>query len=1213
MTEVTKQVRGQELYNSYAKNSRDAIVFTVNFSLTLLLLYIFPRMNWNSTGDSEKAFTLLQMTTIASIAIGIFTYVAIRSIPDISVKVTFLLQNTILLNIVLASRIDSTREGGQTLIGDPEFGLFALGIYLLIAIFYPYIAKNIHRNYFQISSFLMTHVALFFVWLSYDVSDEVELTIDNIRGFIFLQIGVAIVITLFAMRALPNWISVFPIILQGFIILGIEKTNVDWLVFGIFLAMFLFANLVARDQAFYRESIVTAIFFIFILSFSFDQSRGLPKDVLGNLDLGDLETSTIQASIVYAVFITFLVVNEIRHRFTDKWNFTTPIGISFLTILFVFWAREGTYWEDLGNNEYLFSQLVLSLGILAISAIRYVSQTQFDAYVFTSQLIGIYTLHFLPYQNINHYLLDVTYTLFVLLSIIVWIKHHKTAVSESFSYVTPIGTLALSILFIFSSREGDYWKGLDNNQGLLKDNEYLFSQLVLSLSILSISVIRYLRQTQFDAYMFISQVFGIFTLQFLPYEKEQVKLIDFTLLNLTYLLFVVLSLIIWIRHHKEPLDDSFLYTTSIGIAALTISFVYSASQGVASFGKTWEVDDGDLFLSQLVLSLGVLSISVLRYLVQTRMDSYTFVPQLIGVYSLIFLPNEVVNTELLNLTYILLVFLSLAVWIKHNTSVLSDSYLYMTPIGISVLSILFVHQARTGEYLKDLNVTELIGSQIVLSVGILSISLMRYIRSSKYDGLVLLSQAIGIYTLLMLPNWKDPQWLEKPKNEDYLQIDEYLINVIFLAFIVFSIICWWKHKDIGPEINLYQIEYTIGIFTGMILFIIFPNSYEDLFKDKFWTSPDYWVISTSILLMGIIVYLTSNSYNNNVVVFAQGVCLFFLGYQDISDALEITLLAFLAYILVMSIKFRNQPSFMSAYHYVLNSLVAAYIVGNIYIGNFSGIPNPNILTAFFIGSLISLYLMKDQSGQGIHVILQSIVVLLFMLIPFTDRLIDLVISDSEINFRYISIVFVAYMIGILSMWYRNKERKELLEFFYLSLPVMLVFFRASQEWSGSVNDKLYQALEYQIYLDTTLEPKFSNFWSNMIPIFGILALVLLICTVPMVQQRDVQLKLRLLGYQAVSAFILSWFTIDMDIEYFDNGDLRFSYYALFYTIFVLAVLYLWMRDQDVQNSAPYAACILVLSGLLILETLLVEDFVISPVLIGGGILSSLLMSIYIRE
>ncbi|MHA2092289.1 MAG: hypothetical protein ACW98K_15680, partial [Candidatus Kariarchaeaceae archaeon] len=388
---------------------------------------------------------------------------------------------------------------------------------------------------------------------------------------------------------------------------------------------------------------------------------------------------------------------------------------------------------------------------------------------------------------------------------------------------------------------------------------------------------------------------------------------------------------------------------------------------------------------------------------------------------MILLPNEVVNTNLINVTYLLLVFFSLAVWIKHSQIALSDSYLYLTPIGISVLSILFVYQVGSGEYLKDLNVDELVWFQIVLSVGILSISLMRYIRSSKYDVLVLFSQAIGICSLLLLPNWKDSQWLQNPKNDDYLKIDEYLINVIFLAFIVFSIVCWWKHKDIGPEVNLYQIEYTIGIIAGLILFIIFPNSYEDLFKDKFWTSPDYWVISTSILLMGIIVYLTSNSYNNNVVVFAQGVCLFFLGYQDISDALEITLLAFLAYILVMSIRFRNQPSFMSAYHYVLNSLVAAYIVGNIYIGKFSGIPHPSILTSFFIGSLISLYLMKDQAGQGLHVILQSIVVLLFMLIPFTDRLIDLEIRDSDIGPRYISIVFVAYMIGILSMWYRNKE------------------------------------------------------------------------------------------------------------------------------------------------------------------------------------------------
>jgi hypothetical protein len=641
-------------------------------------------MNWNSRdseGNLEKAFTLLEMTTIASIAIGIFTYIAIRSIPDISVKVTLLLQNTILLNIVLASRINSTRDDGQTLIGDPEFGLFALGIYLLIAVFYPYIAKNIHKTYFHISSFLMTHVALFFVWLSYDVSDEVELTINNIRGFIFLQIGVAIIVTVFAMRSLPNWISIFPIVLQGLIILGIEKTNVDWLIFGIFLTMFLIANLIARDQAFYRESIVTAIFFIFILSLSFDTSRGLPEDVLGSLDLGDLKTSTIQASIVYAVFITFLVINEVRHRFTDKWNFSTPIGISFLTILFVYWAREGTYWLklengtyiELGNNEYYFSQLILSLGILSISVIRYVSQTQFDAYVFTSQLIGFYALHFLPYQNINHYLLDVTYALFVLLSIIVWIKHHKTAMSESFSYITPIGTVAISILLIFSSREGDYWKGLESGS-----NEYLFSQIVLSIGILSISVMRYLKQTQFDPYVFTTQVIGIFAVHFLPFEH-----INHYLVDVTYALFVLLSIIVWIKHQETALSETLSFVSSIGIIALSILFIYSSQEG--DYWKGLESGSNEYLFSQIVLSTGILSISVMRYLKQTQFDPYIFTTQVIGICSLQFLPYEAITETdlsvtlidfvLLNLTYLLFVVLSLIIWIRHHKECSSHHFI----------------------------------------------------------------------------------------------------------------------------------------------------------------------------------------------------------------------------------------------------------------------------------------------------------------------------------------------------------------------------------------------------------------------------------------------------------------------------------------------------------------------------------------------------------
>ncbi len=167
---------------------------------------------------------------------------------------------------------------------------------------------------------------------------------------------------------------------------------------------------------------------------------------------------------------------------------------------------------------------------------------------------------------------------------------------------------------------------------------------------------------------------------------------------------------------------------------------------------------------------------------------------------------------------------------------------------------------------------------------------------------------------------------------------------------------------------------------GLILLVILSNSY-DLFNSDFWTSPDYWVVSVSILLMGIVAYLSSSSYDSNVVVLAQGISLFFLGYEG-TDRLEYTLLAFLGYILLMSFKFRNQPSFMSAYHFILNSLVAAYIIGNLYIDKFSGIPDPGILTAFFIGSLISLYYMKDQSGQGLHVILQSVVVLLFIFIPY---------------------------------------------------------------------------------------------------------------------------------------------------------------------------------------------------------------------------------------
>lgn len=406
MTQIieTHKKFDKKIYQSMTKNVRDVLIMVINLTLSILILLVFPERNFS------EDWGLIVFIAVSSIFVAIFTYFIVKIIPDISVRVTLILHNFVLLNIVFASSV----------LDNANYSLIGIITYIVLSIIYPSIAKNIDKDNFHLSSFGLTHIALFTIWLIYDL-DDIKV---NYWDIIIIQLILAASIVVFASSALNWWVILSPLLFQSILAPSIVYTDVSWFLFEIFLIIFFIAAFRNPHPQLTRIVFILVGVTITIMSLTFT-NLGDSQDSL--LPLGDLEIVALQAILVYITFVIYTIFIELYRKFDDVYSFITPAVISFLTFLFVFWANVGSFWEDL-EGKYVFLMLsILCFGVLSISILRYFNNSKQDLYSVIAQTIGMFSLLLLPSDELDPYqwLLDLSFMLFIISYLVIWRKYHE--------------------------------------------------------------------------------------------------------------------------------------------------------------------------------------------------------------------------------------------------------------------------------------------------------------------------------------------------------------------------------------------------------------------------------------------------------------------------------------------------------------------------------------------------------------------------------------------------------------------------------------------------------------------------------------------------------------------------------------------------------------------------------------------------------------------
>jgi hypothetical protein len=484
-----------------------------------------------------------------------------------------------------------------------------------------------------------------------------------------------------------------------------------------------------------------------------------------------------------------------------------------------------------------------------------------------------------------------------------------------------------------------------------------------------------------------------------------------------------------------------------------------------------------------------------------------------------------------------------------------------------LLNLLYVFWANRGTLWGDIENHEIIISQAILSIAVLSISLLRYFNYNKDDFSIFLVQTFGVFVLMFLP--KD-------------QVETELVDLVFVLYVIGSVGIWMRnHKMFGLKERKQESRNILMGLGGFILLINFMSVWE---VTGSFTSVNYDILIFATILLGSMPFISSESYDAKFTSITQVINLFLLSfspiyesrYIDETDTLALGLMIYLGQLIVLNYLKYKESDISSIFHTILNVLVMVFIIFET-IGFDIRMPKPIFLAILVVGSYFSFYQINDEAKKWKATYRQITTFIIFTLVD----------EQTILDIRLISVIISIYTITIMFNWIRQRKNLKILEANVFGLTILTLIF------------------------------SFMSYTSDLIiPAYEVIALVVLSSIIPLIIDPKLGIKAQYLYTIVICILPLAWFDQDRTDGVMPYYELvgTISGFSVVYTIFLLLCLYLWFRDRSDRDKINlYPIAILALTGSITFLSVIYANFFLSPLLISLGTVSVLLMTIYFKE